>query len=115
VSVALISVNIAVYAPVALHEFVTWDDPQYLLDNPHVSGGLTKSMLVTLPFVLLLLDVWPLGRVTLEWSKRLRSRAIELVREKLPLIALAALRLTPGNPLARRSLEQLTSAGKVSR
>jgi tetratricopeptide (TPR) repeat protein len=221
VSVALISVNIAVYAPVAHYEFVTWDDPQYLLDNPHVSGGLTgpgvswawtsgyasnwhpltwwshmldvqmygmsagphhvtnlllhiantlllfgllhgmtgrlgssafvaalfavhplhvesvawvserkdvlstlfwmltvwaylwylrrhrlgryvvmavlfalglmaKPMLVTLPFLLLLLDVWPLGRVTLEWSKRQRSRAFELVREKLPLIALAA-------------------------
>jgi tetratricopeptide (TPR) repeat protein len=221
VSVALIAVNIAVYAPVVHHEFVTWDDPQYLLDNPHVSGGLTgsgirwawtsgyasnwhpltwwshmldvqmygmsagphhvtnlllhivntlllfgllhamtgrlgpsafvaalfaahplhvesvawvserkdvlstlfwmltvwaylrylrrprpgrysliaavfvlglmaKPMLVTLPFVLLLLDVWPLGRVTLAWSKPQRSRVVELVREKLPLIALAA-------------------------
>jgi protein O-mannosyl-transferase len=216
--VALIAVNIAVYAPVAHHEFVTWDDPQYLLDNPHVSGGLAgpgiswawtsgyasnwhpltwwshmldvqmygmsagphhvtnlllhiantlllfglfhamtgrlgpsafvaalfaahplhvesvawvserkdvlstlfwmltvwaylwylrsrrlgrycvmaalfvlglmaKPMLVTLPFVLLLLDVWPLGRLTFGTK---RSRAVELVREKLPLIALAA-------------------------
>jgi tetratricopeptide (TPR) repeat protein len=233
VSVALIAVNIAVYAPVAHYEFVMWDDPQYLLDNPHVSGGLTgpgvswawtsgyasnwhpltwwshmldvqmygmsagphhvtnlllhiantlllfgllhamtgrlwpsafvaalfaahplhvesvawvserkdvlstlfwmltvwaylwylrrrglgrysvmaalfvlglmaKPMLVTLPFVLLLLDVWPLGRLMLgndsagvlssglAWSKRQRSRAVELAREKLPLIALAA-------------------------
>jgi Flp pilus assembly protein TadD len=221
VSVALIAVNIAVYAPVVHHEFVTWDDPQYLLGNPHVSGGLTgsgvrwawtsgyasnwhpltwwshmldvqmygmsagphhvtslllhivntlllfgllhamtgrlgpsafvaalfaahplhvesvawvserkdvlstlfwmltvwaylrylrrprlgryalmaavfvlglmaKPMLVTLPFVLLLLDVWPLGRVTLAWSTPQRSRVVELVREKLPLIALAA-------------------------
>jgi tetratricopeptide (TPR) repeat protein len=221
VSVALIAVNIVVYAPVVHHEFVTWDDPQYLLDNPHVSGGLAgpgirwawtsgyasnwhpltwwshmldvqiygmsagphhvtnlllhivntlllfgllhamtgrlgpsafvaalfaahplhvesvawvserkdvlstllwlltvwaylwylrrprpgrysliaaafvlglmaKPMLVTLPFVLLLLDVWPLGRVTLTWSKPQRSRVVELVREKLPLIALAA-------------------------
>jgi Flp pilus assembly protein TadD len=219
--VALIAVNIAVYAPVVHHEFVTWDDPQYLLGNPHVSGGLTgsgvrwawtsgyasnwhpltwwshmldvqmygmsagphhvtslllhivntlllfgllhamtgrlgpsafvaalfaahplhvesvawvserkdvlstlfwmltvwaylrylrrprlgryalmaavfvlglmaKPMLVTLPFVLLLLDVWPLGRVTLAWSTPQRSRVVELVREKLPLIALAA-------------------------
>ena len=218
---ALIAVNIAVYAPVVHHEFVTWDDPQYLLGNPHVSGGLTgsgirwawttgyasnwhpltwwshmldvqmygmsagphhvtslllhivntlllfgllhamtgrlgpsafvaalfaahplhvesvawvserkdvlstlfwmltvwaylrylrrprlgryflmaavfvlglmaKPMLVTLPFVLLLLDVWPLGRVTLAWSTPQRSRVVELVREKLPLIALAA-------------------------
>ena len=218
---ALIAVNIAVYAPVVHHEFVTWDDPQYLLDNPQVSGGLTgpgirwaltsgyasnwhpltwwshmldvqmygmsagphhvtnlllhivntlllfgvlhamtgrlgpsafvaalfaahplhvesvawvserkdvlstlfwmltvwaylrylqrprlgryslmaavfvlglmaKPMLVTLPLVLLLLDVWPLGRVTLGWSTPQRSRVVELVREKLPLIALAA-------------------------
>jgi tetratricopeptide (TPR) repeat protein len=41
VSVALIAVNIVVYAPVAHHEFLSWDDPQYLLDNPHISGGLT--------------------------------------------------------------------------
>jgi Flp pilus assembly protein TadD len=55
-----------------------------------VLGLMAKPMLVTLPFVLLLLDVWPLGRVTPGWSKRERSRAVELVREKLPLIALAA-------------------------
>jgi tetratricopeptide (TPR) repeat protein len=45
---------------------------------------MAKSMLVTLPFVLLLLDVWPLRRVT---------AAKELWRvlpEKLPLLALSA-------------------------
>jgi Flp pilus assembly protein TadD len=230
VSLALIAVNMAVYAPVAHYEFVTWDDPQYLLDNPHVSRGLSwegmswaltsgyasnwhpltwwshmldvqlhglsagphhvtslllhianslllfgllhamtgrlgpsafvaalfaahplhvesvawvserkdvlstlfwmltvwaylrylrqrgrgryavmaallalglmaKPMLVTLPFVLLLLDVWPLGRVTLvndaaghpgvASSKRLRCGWLQLVREKVPLLALA--------------------------
>ena len=48
-------------------------------------GLLAKPMLVTLPFVLLLLDVWPLGRV--------RGRRIppwRLVAEKTPLFVLAA-------------------------
>ena len=47
-------------------------------------GLLSKAMLVTLPCVLLLLDVWPLGRVS-SWSD-LRER----IREKLPLFGLAA-------------------------
>lgn len=47
-------------------------------------GLLAKPMLVTLPFVLLLLDWWPLGRL------RDRAAAIALVREKVPLFALAA-------------------------
>jgi protein O-mannosyl-transferase len=38
---ALVALNIVVYASVAQYDFVTWDDPQYLLDNPHVAGGLT--------------------------------------------------------------------------
>ncbi len=41
-------------------------------------GVLAKPMVVTLPFVLLLLDVWPLRRM---WA---------LVREKLPLLLLSA-------------------------
>jgi cytochrome c-type biogenesis protein CcmH/NrfG len=44
-------------------------------------GLMAKPMLVTLPFALLLLDVWPLERVTVTWRRR--------VTEKLPLIALA--------------------------
>jgi tetratricopeptide (TPR) repeat protein len=46
-------------------------------------GLAAKSMLVTLPCVLLLLDVWPLRR----WR---RETALRLVAEKLPLLALAA-------------------------
>ena len=59
-------------------------------------GLLAKPMVVTLPFVLLLLDIWPLRRVTL-WrdGAALLSRAdlrtaARLVREKLPLFLLAA-------------------------
>ena len=57
------------------------------------AGLASKPMVITLPFVLLLLDYWPLARVrrvneqggeasTLPWSR--------LVIEKLPLLALAA-------------------------
>jgi type IV pilus biogenesis/stability protein PilW len=44
-------------------------------------GLMAKPMLVTLPFVLLLLDYWPLGRKSLGWWR--------LVVEKLPLLALS--------------------------
>ncbi len=47
-------------------------------------GLMSKPMLVTLPFVLLLLDVWPLGRL----GKTSISR---LVLEKAPLFGLVAL------------------------
>ncbi len=47
-------------------------------------GLLAKPMLVTLPAVLFLLDVWPLGRLARGESPR------RLVVEKLPLLALSA-------------------------
>ena len=63
-------------------------------------GLMAKPMLVTLPFVLLLLDYWPLERVTRERAVGRDGRAIRvsdqrsvwvsLVREKAPLFALAA-------------------------
>ncbi|HSQ31265.1 MAG TPA: tetratricopeptide repeat protein [Gemmatimonadaceae bacterium] len=52
-----------------------------------VLGLMAKPMVVTLPFALLLLDVWPLRR--LELGERWRSTARPLVREKLPLLALS--------------------------
>ena len=48
-------------------------------------GLMAKPMLVTLPFVLMLLDVWPLRRVTLADPPRAWLR---LAWEKLPLFAL---------------------------
>jgi len=60
-------------------------------------GLMAKPMLVTLPFVMLLLDYWPLRRVTFEadaqgrpghTSPRERRVALQLAREKLPLLAL---------------------------
>ncbi len=53
------------------------------------AGLAAKPMLVTLPAVLLLLDVWPLGRVRLAPSPDLR-RLGTLALEKLPLLALSA-------------------------
>jgi len=44
-------------------------------------GMLAKPMLVTLPVLLLLLDVWPLGRTTVSWRRRLL--------EKTPLVLVA--------------------------
>jgi tetratricopeptide (TPR) repeat protein len=44
---------------------------------------MSKPMLVTLPFLLLLLDYWPLARLHLGWER--------LVREKMPLFVLSAL------------------------
>lgn len=52
-------------------------------------GLMSKPMLVTLPFVLLLLDLWPLNR--LEPSREsFAQRLPSLVKEKLPLFALSA-------------------------
>jgi Flp pilus assembly protein TadD len=49
-------------------------------------GLLAKPMLVTLPFVLLLLDYWPLSRVTSE-----RQTIYRLIKEKIPLFILSVM------------------------
>ena len=41
VCLGLIAVNVIVYSPVSQFGFVTWDDPQYVIQNPHVAAGLT--------------------------------------------------------------------------
>ncbi|MEP7014131.1 MAG: hypothetical protein ABI925_01690, partial [Verrucomicrobiota bacterium] len=56
------------------------------------TGLMAKPMLVTWPFVMLLLDYWPLRRLPGETTKRhgfLRA-AIPLLREKLPFFGIAA-------------------------
>src|SRR6516165_389134 len=53
-------------------------------------GLMSKPMLVTLPFVLLLLDYWPLGRIGAQKSE-IRSRLPTLITEKILLFALSAL------------------------
>jgi tetratricopeptide (TPR) repeat protein len=68
---------------------------RYALVAGAMALGLTaKAMPVTLPFALLLLDVWPLGRT--RWAAPADGRAWEpasagrLVAEKLPLMVLSA-------------------------
>ncbi len=64
-----------------------------------VSGLLAKPMLVSLPFVLLLLDYWPLERIREQRTEDRRQRskgasqkvsAVWLIVEKVPFFALAA-------------------------
>jgi protein O-mannosyl-transferase len=51
----------------------------------------SKPMLVTLPFVLLLLDVWPLKRFWIESRLQIQSPTLgRLFLEKLPLLAMSA-------------------------
>ena len=82
-------------------------------------GLLAKPMLVTLPFVLLLFDLWPLGR----WARD-RARMRHLILEKVPLLLLAiiscvvtlhvqqgAMASTEGSPLGLRITNALTSYG----
>src|SRR5262249_45382637 len=52
-------------------------------------GLMSKPMLVTLPFVLLLLDYWPLERFEARKSNTGRQ-FVRLILEKIPLIALSA-------------------------
>jgi cytochrome c-type biogenesis protein CcmH/NrfG len=52
-------------------------------------GLMSKPMLVTVPFVLLLLDYWPLGRIEGRRSGAGRQ-LLQLIMEKIPLIALSA-------------------------
>jgi protein O-mannosyl-transferase len=52
-------------------------------------GLMSKPMLVTLPFVLLLLDYWPLGRFEGHRSNT-GGQVLQLIVEKIPLIALSA-------------------------
>jgi protein O-mannosyl-transferase len=63
--------------------------PRYLvLLAAYAAGLMSKPMLVTLPFVLLLLDDWPLDRLPPAGKVRAAAR---LLIEKLPLFAVAAL------------------------
>src|SRR5919106_4473973 len=52
-------------------------------------GLMSKPMLVTLPFVLLLLDYWPLARIGGQ-KPEIGSRLPRLITEKIPLFALSA-------------------------
>lgn len=42
-SLGLIVFNLVVYASVSHHDFIRFDDPGYVTENPHVSSGLTRE------------------------------------------------------------------------
>jgi Tfp pilus assembly protein PilF len=75
-----------------MHAYVGWvrrPSPArgVLVASAFAAGLAAKPMLVTLPFALLLLDVWPLRRLAVA---PLRARDVwPFVREKLPLFALS--------------------------
>ncbi len=53
------------------------------------AGLMSKAMLVTVPFLLLLLDLWPLRRGSLDSLGTAARDLLRLAPEKLPLLALA--------------------------
>jgi tetratricopeptide (TPR) repeat protein len=78
--------TLAAYLRYVRHPF-SWR--RYLLVAAMFALGLTaKPMLVTLPFVLLLLDYWPLGRMTVS-GLPLQQTWRRLIGEKIPLLAMA--------------------------
>ena len=87
----------------------------YLVVASFALGLAAKPMLVTLPFVLLLLDYWPLGRLSQRFAPR--TLLVRLVVEKIPLFLLAAascLITLAAQRTAIRSWEELGVAGRVA-
>jgi tetratricopeptide (TPR) repeat protein len=76
---------------VALHAYVSYTRrPQfwrYALLVAVFALALMAKPVVTLPFVLLLLDVWPLERARLQWDQL--AKWLRLAAEKVPLLALS--------------------------
>ena len=52
-------------------------------------GLMSKPMVVTLPFVLLLLDFWPLGRIAGSTNHQPATFNLQLLTEKIPFFALS--------------------------
>jgi tetratricopeptide (TPR) repeat protein len=73
---------------------------------------MSKSMAVTLPAVLLLIDLWPLQRV--EWSSPW-SRWLGLVKEKIPLFVLAAGTTVIALNTQQRAVASLDAIGLTAR
>ncbi len=66
--------------------------PFYVLSLMFFALGLmSKPMLVTLPFVLLLLDYWPLRRLAIDPGVGFAKRLAPLFVEKIPFLALVVL------------------------
>ena len=46
ISLLLATATLVVFLPTARHDFVTYDDPDYVTTNPHVQSGLTRDAVV---------------------------------------------------------------------
>ena len=46
IAIVLATMTVLVYLPVLQNGFVNYDDPDYILNNPHVKAGLTWSGIV---------------------------------------------------------------------
>jgi len=88
-------------------------------------GLMAKPMLITLPFVLLLLDYWPLNRLNLDWSGEENnmqfqgSSIFRLLLEKVPLFAIAGLLvvvtfLAADKPGLLTSLDDLSLEARIA-
>jgi tetratricopeptide (TPR) repeat protein len=112
--------TLGAYVSYARH---AWSPARYGLVALLMALGLMcKPMLVTLPFVLLLLDYWPLNRWRTDDAKtpvlRLGGRGIPrgLVLEKLPLLGLAAASCAAtlfAQTVAIRSFEEISLPTRV--
>ncbi len=98
-------------------ESKTW--PRYLLVMlAFILGLMAKPMLVTLPFVLLLLDIWPLGRLTPPYKTSIKTLLIEKA-PMLPVIVAISMvtfvvqrhagMMTQAIPLPARALNALVA------
>ena len=82
-------------------------------------GLMSKSMLVTLPFVLLLLDYWPLRRFEDEVGGPDWGRARQLWMEKAPLLllsmilAVVQLKVNPAQPFAVEKVPLMPRIGNA--
>ena len=74
-------------------------------------GLMSKPMLVTLPFVLLLLDYWPLRRVQLSTLNSQPSTLWPLVVEKIPLLVLSAVACVLTIAAQRQGFAVVSTAG----
>src|SRR5258708_22259390 len=45
ISLGLIALNLAIFAPVLKYDFVNFDDPEYVTENPYIANGLSRQAL----------------------------------------------------------------------
>jgi tetratricopeptide (TPR) repeat protein len=70
-----------------LRHRISWDYALALI--LFALGLLSKPMLVTVPFLLLLLDLWPLGRIEFKKGKPTITENLPLMLEKVPFLLLS--------------------------